>query len=145
MPACSGSAINEGGKGKNSVRDVTLGPTLVDILKEHIEAERSQRGFRLENSLGMPLDLDALARDVIRPIFQAAGLEWKGYYRGRRGAETQMNRYTHGNSQITSHHFGHTKAVALNRSPKRRRLRPSHSTRRFGRLSGDWQHRQDRV
>lgn len=106
------STINEGGKGKNSVRDVTLGPTLIDILKEHMEAERSQRGFLLENSLGMPADLDALAKDVIRPTFQAAGLEWKGYYGGRRGAETEMNRYTHGNSQITSHHFGHTKAVA---------------------------------
>ena len=60
----------------------------------------------------MPLDLDALARDVIRPAFQASGLEWKGYYGGRHGAETEMNRYKHGNSQITSHHFGHTKAVA---------------------------------
>jgi integrase len=106
------SSINEGGKGKNSVREVTLGPTVVDILKEHMEAERSQRGFLLENSLGMPLDLDALARDVIRPMFKASGLEWKGYYGGRRGAETEMNRYTNGNSQITAHHFGHTKAVA---------------------------------
>ena len=106
------SSINEGGKGKNSVRDVTLGSTVLDILKEHMEAERSQRGFLLENSLGMPLDLDALARDVIRPMFAASGLEWKGYYGGRRGAETEMNRYTNGNSQITSHHFGHTKAVA---------------------------------
>ena len=106
------SSINEGGKGKNSVRDVTLGPTVLDILKEHMEAERSQRGFLLENSLGMPLDLDALARDVIRPTFRASGLEWKGYYAGRRGSETEMNRYTNGNSQITSHHFGHTKAVA---------------------------------
>jgi integrase len=106
------SSIHEGGKGKNSVRDVTLGPTVLDILKEHMETERSQRGFLLENSLGMPLDLDALARDVIRPAFRAAGLDWKGYYGGRRGAETEMNRYTNGNSQITSHHFGHTKAVA---------------------------------
>ena len=106
------SSINEGGKGKNSVRDVTLGPTVIGILKEHMEAERSQRGFLLENSLGMPLDLDALARDVIRPMFAASGLEWKGYYAGRRGSETEMNRYTNGNSQITSHHFGHTKAVA---------------------------------
>jgi integrase len=106
------SSINEGGKGKNSVRDVTLGPTVMGILQEHMEAERSQRGFLLENSLGMPLDLDALARDVIRPVFAASGLEWKGYYGGRRGAETEMNRYTNGNSQITSHHFGHTKAVA---------------------------------
>jgi hypothetical protein len=54
----------------------------------------------------------ALAKDVIRPTFAAAGLEWKGYYGGRRGAETEMNRYTKDNSQITSHHFGHTKAVA---------------------------------
>jgi integrase len=106
------TSINEGGKGKNSVRDVTLGPTVTGILKKHMEAERAQRGFLLENSLGMPLDLDALASDVIRPTFAAAGLEWKGYYGGRRGAETEMNRYTHGNSQITSHHFGHTKAVA---------------------------------
>ena len=64
------SSINEGGKGKNSVREVTLGPTVIDILKEHMEAERSQRGFLLENTLGMPLDLDALAKDVIRPTFQ---------------------------------------------------------------------------
>ena len=106
------SSINEGGKGKNSVRDVTLGPIVIGILKEHMEAERSQRGFLLENSLGMPLDLDALARDVIKPTFAASGLEWKGYYAGRRGSETEMNRYTNGNSQITSHHFGHTKAVA---------------------------------
>ena len=106
------SSINEGGKGKNSVRDVTLGSTVVSILRAHMETERSQRGFLLENSLGMPLDLDALARDVIRPMFAASGLEWKGYYGGRRGAETEMNRYTNGNSQITAHHFGHTKAVA---------------------------------
>jgi integrase len=106
------SSISEGGKGKNSVRDVTLGPMMIAILKEHMDSERSQRGFLLENSLGMPLDLDALARDVIRPTFAAVGLEWKGYYGGRRGAETEMNRYTNGNSQITSHHFGHTKAVA---------------------------------
>src|SRR5271165_1386397 len=106
------SSINEGGKGKNSSRDVTLGPVVIGILMEHMEAQRSQRGFLLENTLGMPLDLDALARDVIKPTFAASGLEWKGYYAGRRGSETEMNRYTNGNSQITSHHFGHTKAVA---------------------------------
>ena len=105
-------SINEGGKGRNSVRDVTLGHTLIGILNEYLKSQQSQRGFLLENSLGSPLDLDALARDVIKPLFKASGLEWKGYYGGRRGAETEMNRYTNGNSQITSHHFGHTKAVA---------------------------------
>jgi len=77
-----------------------------------VPGDDTQRGFLLENTLGMPLDLDALARDVIKPTFAASGLEWKGYYAGRRGSETEMNRYTNGNSQITSHHFGHTKAVA---------------------------------
>ncbi len=105
-------SINEGGKGKNSVRDVTLGATLIGILEECQKSQKSQRGFVLENSLGSPLDLDALARDVIRPMFKKCKLTWKGYYGGRRGAETEMNRYTNGNSQITSHHFGHTKAVA---------------------------------
>jgi len=40
------------------------------------------------------------------------GIAWKGYYGGRRGAETEMNRYTNGNSQVTAHHFGHTQQVA---------------------------------
>jgi integrase len=105
-------SINDGGKGKNSVRDVTLGSTLIEILSQYQQSQRSQRGFVLENSLGFPLDLDALARDVIRPTFKDCKLTWKGYYGGRRGAETEMNRYTNGNSQITSHHFGHMKAVA---------------------------------
>jgi integrase len=105
-------SINDGGKGKNSTRDVTLGATLIGILSEFRQSQKSQRGFILENTLGFPLDLDALARDIIRPTFKSCGLTWKGYYGGRRGAETEMNHYTNGNSQITSHHFGHTKAVA---------------------------------
>jgi integrase len=104
--------LSEGGKGKNSVRTVTLGSTIVGILSDYLKATTSQRGFVLENTMGNPLDIDALGRKVIRPTFAAAGLVWKGYYGGRRGAETEMNRYTNGNSQITSHHFGHTKAVA---------------------------------
>lgn len=104
--------VSQGGKGKNSARVVTLGSTLVGILTEHKEAHPSRGGYVLENSLGRMLDLDTLSLRVIRPAFTANGLTWKGYYGGRRGAETEMNRYTNGNSQITSHHFGHTKAVA---------------------------------
>ncbi len=106
------SHIHEGGKGKNSVRDVTLGPTIIGILSEYLQAHPSRSGFVLENTANKSLSLDALARDVIRPAFTKAELVWKGFYGGRRGAETEMNRYTNGNSQITSHHFGHTKAVA---------------------------------
>jgi integrase len=106
------STLREGGKGRNSVRDVTLGPAVADILEAHRQSSVSRSGFILENTRGRPLDLYALARDVIRPALVKAGVAWKGYYGGRRGAETEMNRYTNGNSQVTSHHFGHTKAVA---------------------------------
>jgi hypothetical protein len=43
---------------------------------------------------------------------QAAGCAWKAYHAGRRGAETEMGRLFNGDSQITSHHFGHSKEVA---------------------------------
>jgi hypothetical protein len=45
-------------------------------------------------------------------LLEKYGLKWKGYHAGRRGAETEMNRFTNGNSQITAHHFGHTTQVA---------------------------------
>jgi integrase len=106
------STIREGGKGKNSVRDVTLGPAVADILEVYRRSQPPKLGFVLQNTAGRPLDLDALARDVIRPMLTTTGIVWKGYYGGRRGAETEMNRYTNGNSQVTAHHFGHTKQVA---------------------------------
>jgi integrase len=104
--------INEGGKSKRSVRAVTLGPTVSGILEAYRHSRRSPSGFVLENTAGNPLDLYKLAREIIRPMFAIIGVEWKGYYGGRRGAETEMNRYTNGNSQLTAHHFGHTKEVA---------------------------------
>jgi integrase len=105
-------SVSDGGKSKNSARDLALGSEITGILRDYIQAHPSRSGFVLENSASRSLSLDALARDVIRPTFAAAGLVWKSYYGGRRGAETEMNRYTNGNSQVTSHYFGHSKAVA---------------------------------
>jgi integrase len=99
-------------KNKNSRRAVALGATVEALLGNYGTAVPSVSGYIFENSLGNPLDLNALSRDVIRPVLAEHGLEWKKYYAGRRGAETEMNRHTRGNSQITSHHFGHSKEVA---------------------------------
>jgi len=65
-----------------------------------------------ENQRNKPIQPDALEGRVIRPALDRVGVGWKGFYAGRRGSETEMNRTTNGNSQITSHLFGHTKAVA---------------------------------
>jgi integrase len=99
-------------KNKNSRRAVALGATVEGLLENYRRDYPSESGYVLENSLGDPLDLHALSRKVIRPVLAEHGLEWKKYYAGRRGAETEMNRHTQGNSQVTSHHFGHSKEVA---------------------------------
>lgn len=99
-------------KNMNSRRAVALGATVEGLLEKYRQDYPSDSGYILENSLGDPLDLHALSRKVIRPVLAEHGLEWKKYYAGRRGAETEMNRHTKGNSQITSHHFGHSKEVA---------------------------------
>jgi len=100
-------------KNKNSRRAVALGATVEALLeKYHAVQAPPESGYMFENSLGNPLDLHTLSRDVIRPVLEKHGLEWKRYYAGRRGAETEMNPHTRGNSQITSHHFGHSKEVA---------------------------------
>ena len=85
---------------------------LVRILQQFHEKYPSASGYVLENSKGHPLELGQFSTRAIRPLLEKLGLEWKGYHAGRRGAETEMNRYTNGNSQITMHHFGHTKEVA---------------------------------
>jgi len=44
----------------------------------------------LVNSLLRPLDLAGLAHRIIRPVLKERGLEWKGYYAGRRGLATLL-------------------------------------------------------
>ncbi len=59
---------------------------LLSILRELREAEGSpSSGFILRGALGRPLNLDVMARKVIKPAFQAKNLKWHGYYAYRRG------------------------------------------------------------
>jgi integrase len=66
------STVNNGCKTKRSKRDVALGPTVAGILRDYMQQHPSQLGYVLENGMGRPLDLDALARDVIRPMFKVS-------------------------------------------------------------------------
>ena len=69
--------------------------------------------YVFENEAGNPLDLGQYSHRVLIPTLESRGIDcWKSYHSGRRGAETEMQRYTNGNSQITSHHFGYSKEVA---------------------------------
>ena len=69
--------------------------------------------FVFENEVGNPIELGLYSSRVLRPTLRKFGVNcWKGYHSGRRGSETEMNRFTNGNSQITSHHFGHSKEAS---------------------------------
>jgi integrase len=49
-------------------------------------------GLIFASPAGKPLNLDALAKDVIRPALQKAGLEWHGWHAFRRGLATNLHR-----------------------------------------------------
>jgi len=47
-------------------------------------------GWMFPNTIGGALDLDNLADRVIKPVFKANGLEWKGWHAYRRGLATNL-------------------------------------------------------
>ncbi len=49
-------------------------------------------GFIFRNLCGNPLNLDLLAREVIRPIFEAEKIPWYGWHAFRRGLATNLHR-----------------------------------------------------
>ena len=52
---------------------------------------KNASGWMFPNTIGGALDLDNLADRVIKPIFKANGLEWKGWHAYRRGLATNLH------------------------------------------------------
>lgn len=51
-----------------------------------------QQGPVFPNSVGKPMCLDKLVRDVIRPTLEKAGIKWCGWHACRRGLATNLHR-----------------------------------------------------
>ncbi len=49
-------------------------------------------GLMFQSTARKPLNLDALAKDVIRPAFEKHGLQWHGWHAFRRGLATNLHR-----------------------------------------------------
>jgi len=49
-------------------------------------------GWIFPNSVGGALDLDNIAERVIKPVFKASGLDWKGWHAYRRGLATNLKK-----------------------------------------------------
>jgi integrase len=64
-------------------------------------------GFMFVGASGKPMNLEALARDVIRPRMAEAGLAWHGWHAFRRGLATNLHRLgisgPHGCRCVTAH------------------------------------------
>jgi integrase len=66
-------------------------------LSERFELHRElsgnpEIGLMFPSPLGTPINLDALAEDVIRPALEKAGLAWHGWHAFRRGLPTNLHR-----------------------------------------------------
>ena len=50
------------------------------------------KGLMFPNPQGMPINVDALARDMVKPALTKAGLQWHGWHAFRRGLATNLHR-----------------------------------------------------
>ncbi len=63
------------------------------LFDRHWERRGKPRaGFIFSNELGDPMNLEALAVDVIRPALEKANLKWNGWHAFRRGLATNLHR-----------------------------------------------------
>jgi integrase len=66
-------------------------------LAQRLESHRSlsgnpANGFMFPSPAGKPVNMDALARDVIVPLATKAGVQWHGWHAFRRGLATNLYR-----------------------------------------------------
>jgi integrase len=60
------------------------------VVLESIKPEIAS-GWMFPNTIGGAVDLDNLADRVIKPVFKANGLKWKGWHASRRGLATNLH------------------------------------------------------
>jgi integrase len=80
-------------KTKRSKAPVPVISQLADRLRAHWEAcGRPTKGPIFANSVGKPLDLDALYRRQMKDVLKKAGVKWVGWHGFRRGLASNLNR-----------------------------------------------------
>jgi hypothetical protein len=77
-------------KSKASIPIVAQLKTLLD--RHRAKCGNPTRGFVFANAKGNAMNLEALARDVIRPAIKEAGPKWHGWHAFRRGLATNLHR-----------------------------------------------------
>jgi len=79
-------------KTKKSASPVPIIPRLSERLNQHRRLMGNPTsGLVFPNSVGKPMCMARLARDVIRPAFLKAGIPWHGWHAFRRGLATNLH------------------------------------------------------
>ena len=77
-------------KTKSSRAPVPVAGHLAEELSAYI-AEIKPKTFLLEAASGFALDLDYVARDIIRPALSETGATWRGWHAARRGLASHLH------------------------------------------------------
>src|SRR6266481_6017687 len=79
-------------KTRESAAPVPVIPALAKFLEKHrLACGDPKSGLMFANTFGRPLDLDKIAREVIRPALEKAKLSWHGWHAFRRGLATNLH------------------------------------------------------
>lgn len=78
--------------GETKTEDSAATVPVIEPLRSLLERHRTESpdGFILQNTAGKPLSLDSLNVRIIAPAMETAGIEWRGYYPGRRGVSSKV-------------------------------------------------------
>jgi len=78
--------------GETKTEDSAASVPVIEPLKSLLEKLRAQTpsGYIVQSSTGNPLSLDSLNWRLISPTLKAAGIDWRGYYPGRRGISSRV-------------------------------------------------------
>jgi integrase len=78
--------------GETKTEDSAASVPVIEPLKSLLEKLRKEStdGYILKYGSGEPLSLDSLNFRLIAPAMKKAGIEWRGYYPGRRGISSRV-------------------------------------------------------
>ena len=86
------SHVEEPKRPKSKGAIPVIAPLKVLLDQHWARCGRPRHGFIFSNELGNPMNLEALAVDVIRPSLEKAKLSWHGWHAFRRGLATNLHR-----------------------------------------------------
>jgi integrase len=124
-------SIWRGQVGETKTQESAASVPVIEPLKSLLEKLRAQTadGYILQGRSGRSLDLDSINTRVIAPLMKRSGIDWRGYYPGRRGLSSLLTNTSpnvqnatgilrHSNSSTTLAHYTKPQQAAMKAAMK---------------------------